>query len=66
MGDRGCDFLRGCLLVRELEAEREEVLRHKWIESEKAGYDIGYARAQFDWRIRHRSKWWRARHPACN
>jgi hypothetical protein len=23
-------------------AEREEILRHKWIESEKAGYDIGF------------------------
>ena len=38
-------------------AERQEVLRHKWIESEKAGYDIGFERALLDWTIKHRSAW---------
>ena len=30
-------------------------LRHKWIESEKAGYDIGFERALIDWVVKYRS-----------
>ncbi|TAL04826.1 MAG: hypothetical protein EPO07_04695 [Verrucomicrobia bacterium] len=44
-------------LYREFMAEREEVLKHKWIESEKAGYDIGFERALVDWVVNHRAKW---------
>lgn len=44
-------------LYREFLAEREEILRHKWLESEKAGYDIGFERALLDWIVRHRSNW---------
>lgn len=44
-------------------AEREEVLKHKWLESEKAGHDIGYERALVDWIINHREKWRAARKP---
>ena len=36
-------------LEGEVNLEREEILRHKWIESEKAGYDIGFERALLDW-----------------
>lgn len=56
------DLLRNSSLYKEFQAEREEILRHKWIESEKAGYDIGFERALTDWIIHHRSKWRRARH----
>jgi hypothetical protein len=45
------------LLYREFLAEREEILRHKWIESEKAGHDIGFEKALLDWIVRHRSSW---------
>ena len=38
-----------------LKAEKEEIDRHKWIESEKAGYDIGFDRAMFEW-IRYYKK----------
>ncbi len=38
-------------------AERDEILRHKWIESEKAGSDIGFERALLDWIRKHREKW---------
>jgi len=38
-------------------AEREEILKHKWIESEKAGDDIGFERALIDWIMKHRSNW---------
>jgi hypothetical protein len=32
-------------------------LKHKWIESEKAGKDIGFERALLDWIVKHRSNW---------
>jgi len=62
------DLLKRSSLYREFQAEREEVLRHKWIESEKAGYDIGFEHALIDWIIHHRSKWrtWRKQNcPEC-
>ena len=51
------DLVRESLLYLEFLAERDEILRHKWIESEKAGYDIGFERALIDWNIKHRSAW---------
>jgi hypothetical protein len=61
-GSNGNDLLKRSSLYREFQAEREEILRHKWIESEKAGHDIGFERALTDWIIKHRSKWRRSRH----
>jgi len=55
------DLVRNSSLYREFQAEREEILKHKWIESEKAGYDIGFERALTDWIIKHRSKWRKSR-----
>jgi hypothetical protein len=55
------ELLKRSRLYREFAAEREEILKHKWIESEKAGHDIGFARAVVDWTIHHRSKWLKAR-----
>lgn len=54
---QGTDRARDSLLYREFLAEREEILRHKWIESEKAGHDIGFEKALLDWVLRHRSNW---------
>jgi hypothetical protein len=48
-------------LYREFLAEREEILKHKWIESEKVGHDIGFERALLDWIVKHRASWRRAR-----
>ena len=42
--------------------ERQEILRHKWLESEKKGHDIGFEQALVDWVLNHRSKW-RKQHP---
>ena len=42
-------------------AEREEILRHKWLESERLGYDIGFERALLDWIRKHREGWRAAR-----
>lgn len=55
------EFIKQTSLYREFQAEREEILRHKWFESEKAGYDIGFERALTDWIIKHRAKWRKAR-----
>ena len=49
--------LRHSNVYREFLAEREEIMKHKWIESEKAGHDIGYDRALLDWILNHREKW---------
>ena len=38
-------------------AERDEILRHKWLESEKRGCDIGFDRAFLDWIRKHRNEW---------
>jgi len=48
-------------LYQEFLAEREEILRHKWIESEKAGCDVGFERALLDWIRNHRDDWRAAR-----
>jgi len=55
------DLLKHLLLYRELEAEHNEILRHKWIESEKAGRDVGFDLAMIDWQLKHRSRWRRER-----
>ena len=51
------DLLRNSSLYRHFQAQREEVMKHKWFESEKAGHDIGFERALTDWIIKHRSQW---------
>jgi hypothetical protein len=51
------ELVRESLLYKEFLAEREEILRHKWLESEKVGHDIGFERALLDWIVKHRSSW---------
>jgi len=48
-------------LYREFLAERHEILRHKWLESEKAGRDIGFDAALVSWVVHHRAQWRRER-----
>lgn len=55
------ELVRNSSLYREFQAEREEILKHKWIESEKAGRDIGFEQALTDWILKHRSKWRKSR-----
>ena len=50
-------FVKNSVLYKEFLAEREEILKHKWIESEKAGTDIGFEKALLDWIVKHRSNW---------
>jgi hypothetical protein len=51
------DLLSSSLLYRHFRAQRDEILKHKWYESERAGHDIGFDRARTDWTIKHRSQW---------
>ena len=51
------DFVKQSSLYQEFLAEREEILRHKWIESERLGHDIGFERALLDWIRKHRDGW---------
>ncbi len=55
--NEGTDLVKNSVLYKEFLAEREEILRHKWIESEKAGRDIGFERALLDWIVKYRSGW---------
>ena len=46
--------------------ERIEVLKHKWLESEKAGYDIGMETAKKSWKRTHAKKWKASRRKLLN
>lgn len=54
-------FATGSTVYQEFLAEREEILKHKWIESEKSGKDIGFERALLSWVRKHRTDWKRHR-----
>lgn len=45
------------LIFKASEEIEKEIQKHKWIESEKAGRDVGYDFARMDWVVR-----WRSRH----
>ena len=57
LADEKSQFVKNSVLYKEFLAEREEILKHKWIESEKAGTDIGFEKALLDWIVKHRSSW---------
>ena len=44
-------------LYKFLQDEKEEIQKHKWLEWEKAGYDIGQDSAVLSWVKHHRRKW---------
>jgi hypothetical protein len=41
----------------------EEINKHKWIESQKAGYDIGFEKAAEDWIGRFADEWEQGHEP---
>lgn len=43
---------------------RDEILKHKWIESQKAGDDVGFDLALTTWMREHREAWQKARERA--
>lgn len=46
-------FLERTQLFQRWQAMKKEILLHKWYESEKAGYDVGFDRAATNWMIHH-------------
>ena len=50
-------LLESSALYKKFIEERNEILKHKWIESEKAGHDIGFEKALLSWVCYHRDKW---------
>jgi hypothetical protein len=52
----GDAWMRNTSLFREWDEMKQEILKHKWYESEKAGRDIGWDRASVDWLVRHGRK----------
>lgn len=46
---------------REFLEDHEELMRHKWLMSEKAGHDVGLEAALVDWVTHHRAAFHRQR-----
>ena len=61
---RDDSLLKGSALYREFLAEREEILRHKWLQSEAQGDDVGFENALLNWMVNHRSAWYASRRQA--
>ncbi|MEM8953129.1 MAG: hypothetical protein AAGD22_03165 [Verrucomicrobiota bacterium] len=57
-------LLKNSSLYKEFLAEREEILRHKWLKSEETGKDIGFESALLDWMLNHRADWRATRNKA--
>ena len=57
MNSKVSGLLESSELYKEFMREREEILKHKWIESEKAGRDVGFEWALLDWNFNHRNNW---------
>ena len=57
MNDADYNLMKSTRLYQRFLAEREEILRHKWFQSEKAGHDIGFEKALLDWIVNHRARW---------
>ncbi len=51
------NLLEKSSLYQEFVAQREEVLRHKWLKSEEANHDIGFDAALVDWIVNHQTDW---------
>ena len=45
-------------------AEQIEISKHKWLESEKVGFDIGFESAQKSWDKNHAQNWRRSKRKA--
>ena len=50
-------FKENSSLYQYYKKELNEILKHKWIESEKAGKDIGFEKALLDWILNNRKGW---------
>jgi hypothetical protein len=57
MNSKVSGLLESSALYKQFLKEREEILKHKWLESEKAGHDVGFEWALLDWNFNHRNGW---------
>jgi hypothetical protein len=55
------DLVNKNSVFKQYMAERDEIEKHKWLESEKAGEDIGFEKALMDWISYHRTAWRKAK-----
>jgi hypothetical protein len=53
--------VRDTSVYKEYLAMKEEIMKHKWYESERAGFDIGFSKALIDWVVKYKSIWIRER-----
>lgn len=54
-------FRKSTLNSGEYTAELKEINKHKWLESEKLGYDIGFEKAEQSWANQHKHNWVKSR-----
>ena len=50
-------LVENSLLFKMFARQRDEIMRHKWIESEKAGVDIGFEKALLGWLVKSSPAW---------
>ena len=55
--DKAVNGLNVAYEVALQKAEQIEISKHKWLESEKVGYDIGFESAQESWDKNHAQNW---------
>ena len=51
------DFIKESKLYKLMKDEASEIDRLKWLESEKAGFDIGREKAFYTWVMNHKKHW---------
>ena len=50
-------LVENSLLYKMFARQRDEILRYKWIESEKAGVDIGFEKVLLGWLVKNSADW---------
>jgi len=50
-------ILSATSLYKHFTLMREEILKHKWFESERAGKDVGFEYALVDWVVKFKQVW---------
>lgn len=51
------ELYENSLYYRHVVDETNEIDKHKWIESEKCGNDIGKDKARWSWIFNHKNNW---------
>lgn len=54
--ESGEAWMQRTRLFQNWKAMKQEILQHKWLESEKAGHDVGWEKAATNWMIHHRAQ----------